>query len=114
MNALLSLPEDYRLYTGHDYPPGTREAMGEMGKEKAYTTVKEQREENKHAKVGTAEEEFVSWRRERDGGLGEPRLLHQAMQVNIRGGRLPAPSPGGDRFFAVPIKAPAVLMMGST
>jgi len=114
MNTLLSLPEEYRLYTGHDYPPGTREAMGEVGKEKAYTTVKEQREENKHAKIGTAEEEFVSWRRERDGGLGEPRLLHQAMQVNIRGGRLPAPSPAGDRFFAVPIKAPAVLMMGST
>ena len=54
---------------------------------------------NKHLKAGTLEEEFVAWRKERDGGLGEPRLLHQALQVNIRGGRLPA-----DGFLKVPVK----------
>jgi len=33
--------------------------------------------------------------------LGEPRLLHQALQFNARGGRLPE---GKDRFFQVPVK----------
>ena len=55
--------------------------------------------ENKHVKVGTREEDFVSWRRERDAGLGEPRLLNQAMQINIRGGRLPR-----DGFLRIQVK----------
>lgn len=31
----------------------------------------------------------MQWRSERDAALGEPRLLHQALQFNIRGGSLP-------------------------
>jgi glyoxylase-like metal-dependent hydrolase (beta-lactamase superfamily II) len=98
---LLALPENFRLYTGHDYPPATRESNESGEKWKAYTTVKEQRTENKHVKAGTKEEEFVAWRRERDAGLGEPRLLHQALQFNVRGGRLPR-----DGFLRVPVKGP--------
>ncbi|CZR63286.1 related to Zn-dependent hydrolases, including glyoxylases [Phialocephala subalpina] len=89
MSNLLSLPECYRLYTGHDYPPTDREGSGEGGKEKPYTTVKEQKQFNKHVKEGTQKEDFVNWRKERDGGLGEPRLMGVALQVNVRGGRLP-------------------------
>lgn len=87
--TLLSLPGHFRLYTGHDYPPDSREA-GESGeKPRAYTTVDEQRRENKHVRDGTSEEEFVAWRTERDASLAAPRLLNQAMQFNIRAGRLP-------------------------
>lgn len=81
MKTLLSLPDHYRLYTGHDYPSG-REPM-------PFVTVGEQRQQNKHAKDGTSEEDFTKWRSERDKGLSEPRLIHQALQVNVRGGRLP-------------------------
>ncbi|KUJ07028.1 Metallo-hydrolase/oxidoreductase [Mollisia scopiformis] len=94
MNRLFSLPEEVKLYTGHDYPPAER---GE--KELAYTTVRDQRERNKHVKVGTKEAEFVSWRKERDSGLGEPRLLNVALQINVRGGRMP-----GDGMLLLPVK----------
>ena len=67
---------------------------------KAYTTVQQQKKENKHVKAGTKGEEFLDWRRERIAGLGEPRLLNQAMQANIRGGRLP-----WDRFLKVSVNA---------
>jgi glyoxylase-like metal-dependent hydrolase (beta-lactamase superfamily II) len=97
---LLMLPEDFRLYTGHDYPPATREVNEAGEKWKAYTTVADQKRDNKHVKAGTKEEDFVGWRKERDAGLGEPRLFNQAMQVDIRGGRLPR-----DGFFKVPVKA---------
>lgn len=106
VQTLLGLPGEVRLYTGHDYPPATREGGGEMGKgkERAYTTVEEQRRENKHVKEGTEMSEFVKWRSERDAQLGEPRLLAWAMQVNVRGGRLPRALEGGERFFSVPVK----------
>lgn len=48
----------------------------------AYTTVERQRRENKHVKEGTKEDYFVKWRSERDSGLSEPRLIHQALQTN--------------------------------
>jgi hypothetical protein len=56
-------------------------------------------EHNKHLKRGTSETEFVSWRTERDAGLAEPKLIHQALQVNIRAGRLPR-----DGLLHVPVK----------
>lgn len=103
--TLLGLPEDYRLYVGHDYPPAERAANVVGEKHKPYTTVKEQREENKHVKEGTKEDDFVKFRSERDAVLGEPRLLHQSLQFNIRAGKLPAATEGGDMFFHVPVKA---------
>lgn len=101
VQKLLALPDEYRLYTGHDYPPTTRPEDEKM---KPYSTVQEQKNCNKHVKVGTKKEEFMEWRKERDAQLGEPRLLHQSLQVNIRGGRLPGKSAGGDRFLNVPVK----------
>jgi glyoxylase-like metal-dependent hydrolase (beta-lactamase superfamily II) len=114
---LLSFPEHYRLYVGHDYPPETREedAVG-GGRQKAYATVGEQCEKNRHVKAGTKEEDFVRLRRERDAVLGEPRLLHQALQFNIRAGKLPSLTEGGDMFLHIPVKASKeliALMRGS-
>ncbi|KAL2177613.1 uncharacterized protein P884DRAFT_16596 [Thermothelomyces heterothallicus CBS 202.75] len=47
------------------------------------------KEHNKHLRTGTSEADFVRWQTERDAALAEPRLIHQALQVNIRAGRLP-------------------------
>ena len=44
----------------------------------------EQKALNKHFKDGTAPEEFVKMREERDKELNEPRLLHQSLQVSHR------------------------------
>ncbi|KAK1827610.1 beta-lactamase-like protein [Podospora conica] len=97
---LFSLPPATKIYTGHDYPPDGRQEP------RAYTTVAEQREDNKHLKAGTSEAEFVAWRQGRDAGLAEPRLLHQALQFNIRAGRLPGVRGKGfgDRLLHVPVK----------
>lgn len=105
MQKLLSLPQDYKLFTGHDYPPADsgREPM-------PYVTVKQQLSGNKHVNREVKREEFVNWRTERDSGLNEPRLLHQALQVNIRGGRLPqSPDQSQRTFLLMPIKIPKML-----
>ncbi|KAF5385741.1 hypothetical protein D9615_002516 [Tricholomella constricta] len=82
MQRLLALPQDYRLFVGHDYPSGLRHPV-------CMATVGEQRQFNKHGKIGTSESAFVEMREARDANLGEPRLLHPSLQANIRAGKLP-------------------------
>ena len=93
---LLSFPGHFKLFTGHDYPPESRDVSlsryAEGSKAVPFTTVEAQGHLNKHVKLGTRLEDFVNWRSERDSGLAEPKLLSQAMRANIRGGRLPRES----------------------
>ncbi|KAK1974880.1 metallo-beta-lactamase superfamily protein [Colletotrichum cereale] len=98
---LLSLPEDTKIWTGHDYPPAGRGPL-------AATDVARQRTENKHLAQDVTEADFVKWREERDSGLGEPRLMHWALQVNIRAGNMPNPTKDGDRLLHVPIRMQGV------
>ncbi|KXX80225.1 Beta-lactamase hydrolase-like protein [Madurella mycetomatis] len=97
---LFSLPPGHKLYIGHDYPPAER------AHPQASMTVAQQKECNKHLKAGTPEDDFVRWRTERDSSLAEPKLIHQALQVNIRAGALPLSSTAGgsDRFLHVPVR----------
>jgi hypothetical protein len=67
--------------------------------------------ENKHVREGTKEQDFAKWRPERDIGLSEPRLIHQAIQVNVRGGRLPQPDSNGYAVLKVPLKVPQALVV---
>jgi glyoxylase-like metal-dependent hydrolase (beta-lactamase superfamily II) len=98
---LLSLPEHVKIWTGHDYPPAHRK-----DKPIPYLTVKDHRQRNKHICDRTTEQQFVKLREERDATLSEPRLLHQSLQVNIRGGRLPKPTEYGQRLLHLPMKFP--------
>ncbi|KAH7183457.1 beta-lactamase-like protein [Fusarium flagelliforme] len=98
---LLALPEDTKIWVGHDYPPEGRNAPV------PFATVREHRQNNKHLKDGTQEEEFVEMRSKRDATLAAPRLIHPSLQVNIRGGRLPAPSPSGVRMVHLPLVTPS-------
>ncbi|KAH7349068.1 putative metallo-beta-lactamase domain protein [Pyrenochaeta sp. MPI-SDFR-AT-0127] len=95
---LLALPDQVKIWTGHDYPPAGRKLPV------PYMTVKEHKEQNKHLRSGITEDEFVTLRRERDAALGAPRLLHQSLQINIRAGRLPDPTEAGHRLLHVPLK----------
>ncbi|KEY64168.1 hypothetical protein S7711_03462 [Stachybotrys chartarum IBT 7711] len=85
---LLAFPDDTKIWTGHDYPSKDRQEAV------PFLTVREHRERNKHLADGTSEEQYVAMRTSRDGQMREPRLIHQSLQMNIRGGRLPAPSAG--------------------
>ncbi|KAH8817200.1 putative metallo-beta-lactamase domain protein [Xylogone sp. PMI_703] len=94
---LLNLPDHVKIWPGHDYPPEGREAIPCM-------TVQEHKNQNKHLRDGVTEEQFVALRKERDQKLGEPRLLHQSLQINIRAGRLPQPTESGHRMLRLPLK----------
>ena len=98
IQRILALPDDTRLFTGHDYQPGGREARWE-------STVGQQRRENKHLVKARTEEEFVAVREARDRELPMPKLILHSLQVNIRGGRLPEPESNGKRYLKIPLNA---------
>lgn len=95
---LQSLPDEAKIWTGHDYPPEDRKEPVPC------LTVREHRERNKHLRDGITEEEFVKARQERDRNLAAPRLLHQSLQVNIRAGKLPGENESGLRLLHLPVK----------
>lgn len=96
IRRILSLPPETRLFTGHDYQPGGREPRWE-------STVAEQRQSNIHVHDGVTEDAFVRMREERDRTLPFPTLLLDALQVNIRGGRLPEPEANGVSYLKIPL-----------
>ncbi|MEM7439726.1 MAG: MBL fold metallo-hydrolase [Pseudomonadota bacterium] len=95
LQAILALPDDTRLFTGHDYCKGGR---GEI----CMATVAEQRETNIHM-GGATREEFIKTRDDRDDTLPLPGRMLYALQVNIRGGRLPEPDADGRAVLRVPL-----------
>ena len=98
IQRILSLPGTMRLFTGHDYRPGSRPAAWQ-------STVAEQRACNKHLLTAASEAEFVALRTARDRTLPMPRLILHAMQININAGRLPAPEANGQRYLRLPLHA---------
>lgn len=98
IQQILSLPDDTRLFTGHDYMPDGRAPRWE-------STVAEQKTSNKHVGGGVAREQYVKLRDARDATLPMPKLILHALQVNIRGGRLPAPEDNGRTYLKIPIGA---------
>jgi len=97
LQRILDLPDDTRLFIGHDYPPV------DDRKDPAWeASVSEHRRDNPHVGGGTSEEEFVKLREKRDKTLSLPdRMLH-ALQVNLRAGRLPPPEDDGRSYFKIP------------
>ena len=97
IQRILQLPDDTRLFTGHDYRPNGREARWE-------STVATQKAQNCHLK-GRDDATFVKFRNERDRSLPLPNLMLSALQVNIAGGRLPPPEDDGRRYLKIPLNA---------
>ncbi|MBK5928942.1 MBL fold metallo-hydrolase [Rhodobaculum claviforme] len=93
---ILALPGDTRLYVGHDYP-----SDGDAPEYMA--TVAEHRLTNRHVKDGIAMEEFIATRDARDATLKLPDRMLAALQVNIRGGRLPPPESDGHSYLRIPV-----------
>ena len=96
IRRILALPETTRLFLCHDYPPPARTASRE-------TTIACEANENVQVGGGVGEAEFVAKRRARDATLPVPRLLLPALQVNIRGGRLPPADADGNRYLRLPL-----------
>ena len=93
---IYSLPDETRVFPGHDYMPDNRELAWE-------TTIAKSKAQNPHLRPETALEEFVSLREERDAALDAPRLLFQSVQFNINGGQFTQPGSTGIRYFKLPV-----------
>lgn len=66
------------------------------------STVGEQKRENIHLKDGASKAEYVARREKRDATLALPDRMLAALQVNLRGGRLPEPEEDGKSYFKIP------------
>lgn len=97
IRAILDLPRETRLFIGHDYgAEGRDEPMWEA-------TVAQHRERNVHVHDGIAREDWIARRKERDATLGLPDRMLAALQVNLRGGRLPAAENDGHPYLKMPV-----------
>ncbi len=97
IQKILSLPDETRIFVGHDYKaPGRDEYAWE-------TTVGEQKALNVHIGQGRSIEEFVEMRDARDATLGMPRLILPSLQVNMRAGQMPPADEQGDVFLKIPV-----------
>ncbi|WP_298853478.1 MBL fold metallo-hydrolase [uncultured Ruegeria sp.] len=97
IQKILSLPDETRIYVGHDYKaPGRDEYAWE-------TTVGEQKALNIHIGQGRSIEEFVEMRDARDATLAMPRLILPSLQVNMRAGQMPPADEKGDVFLKLPV-----------
>ncbi|GHA18571.1 hypothetical protein GCM10007989_12350 [Devosia pacifica] len=95
---ILALPDETRLFTGHDYQPDGREPRWE-------STVAEQKASNIHMSRYKTQCEYVEVREERDKTLPMPKLILHALQINTNAGRLPEPESNGTRYLKIPLDA---------
>lgn len=97
IQRILSLPEDTRIFVGHDYKaPGRDEFAWE-------TTVGEEKTRNVHIGGAASKEDFMEMRDARDATLKKPALIIPSLQVNMRAGQMPEPDEQGDVFLKVPL-----------
>lgn len=95
-DKLYRLPDETRVFVGHDYQPGQREL-------RFATTIGTSRRANIQLRNETTREEFVRFRKERDATLKAPRLLFPSVQLNVNAGRLPRPHANGRRYLTIPL-----------
>ena len=97
IQRILTLPDDTRIFVGHDYKaPGREEFAWE-------TTVAEEKSRNVHIGGEASKEAFMEMRDARDATLKKPALIIPSLQVNMRAGQMPEPDEQGDVFLKVPL-----------
>ncbi len=97
IQKLFALPGETRVFMCHDYKaPGRDEFLYE-------TTIVAEREHNVHVHSGISEQQFVDMRTARDATLAMPTLILPSVQINMRGGELPAPESNGTRYLKIPL-----------
>jgi glyoxylase-like metal-dependent hydrolase (beta-lactamase superfamily II) len=97
VQKILSLPDDTRIFVGHDYKAEGRDHYAWE------TTVGAQKQLNKHVGMGKSREDFIRMRTARDAQLAMPRLIVPSLQVNMRAGHMPEPEDNGVSYLKVPV-----------
>ncbi len=94
LHDILKLPDETRLFVGHDY--GTEDRTQPAWE----STVAQQRSHNQHIGGGTSKADYV---KQRDATLPLPdRMLH-VLQMNLRAGGFPAPEDDENRYLKIPL-----------
>lgn len=101
-DRLYALPDETRVFTGHDYQPNGRPLRWE-------TTIGESKRANVQLRAETSRADYVKMRTTRDATLSAPRLLLPSVQVNIAAGEMPEKHANGKRYLSIPITAPPEL-----
>jgi glyoxylase-like metal-dependent hydrolase (beta-lactamase superfamily II) len=96
VQKILSLPDETRVFTGHDYQPGGRDMQ-------YMATVAEHKANNIHLQGDKTS--FVQMRNERDATLNMPTLIFQSVQTNMRAGEMPPAEENGIRYLKIPVNA---------
>lgn len=94
---LYQLPDETRVFVGHDYLPNGRGLKFE-------SSIGEEKQRNIQLRAETTLEDFVSFRMDRDKSLAAPRLLLPSVQININAGQLPFPEDNGVRYLKIPVR----------
>jgi glyoxylase-like metal-dependent hydrolase (beta-lactamase superfamily II) len=97
VHKILSLPEETRIFVGHDYKAPGRDVYAWE------TTVGEQKAKNIHVGAGKSKDEFVQMRETRDATLAMPKLIIPSLQVNMRAGQMPPADAEGNVYLKVPV-----------
>lgn len=96
IQKILSLPDDTKIFIGHDYPA--------IGKEPQFLcTILEQKKHNILINETVSEEQYVETRNKRDTNKPVPKLLLPSIQVNIRAGKFEEPEENGIQYIKLPL-----------
>lgn len=93
---LYQLPDETKVFVGHDYRPNNRELMFQ-------TTIGESKKNNIQLKITTTSDDYISFRENRDKTLKAPRLLLPSLQINIAAGHLPKQEENSVSYLKLPL-----------
>lgn len=97
IQKVLALPDDTRIFVGHDYKaPGRDDYAWE-------TTVAAQKASNIHVGGAKNRDDFIAMRTARDATLAMPKLIIPSLQVNMRAGQMPPADDQGNVYLKVPV-----------
>jgi len=97
VKSLYDLPNETKVFVGHDYMPGGRELKFE-------TSILESKKHNIQLNEKITLEEFIQFREGRDQTLKAPKLLFPSLQMNIRAGQLPEAESNGKSYLKLPLQ----------
>jgi glyoxylase-like metal-dependent hydrolase (beta-lactamase superfamily II) len=96
-DKLYNLPDETRVFVGHDYQPGGRDLKFE-------TTIGKSKKLNPQLKGETSREDFVKYRTTRDSELDAPKLLLPSIQINVNAGHFPEAEDNGLSYLKIPLR----------
>ncbi|RED13072.1 MBL fold metallo-hydrolase [Pontivivens insulae] len=97
IQAILALPQDTRLFVGHDYGTDARKFP------EWEATVAQHLDSNKHVHRDAVREDYIATRDARDATLSLPGRMLAALQMNLRAGKEPEAEADGHSYLKIPL-----------